>query len=250
MSLRPPPCRVTSSMAGPTDARRRCGRPSAGAGRRTVTSVAIAAATIAACRWVLGPWQRTWGATDAEGTATLVGDDLTAEPVTQTTRAIAIDAPPERIWPWLVQLGADRGGFYSYDWLEDLFGLRIHSATAIVPEWQDLDVGDVVYADRARTGGWVVVALVPDRAVVMKAADVSQRRPVARDEGVGWEFQWTFALEPGEDGLTRLLVRERVAFGRRVTRLLMTPVGLVSFVMTHKMLRGIKERAEAPPATA
>jgi len=206
---------------------------------------AVGAAAVGTCQWVLRPWQRGWGATEAEIEAELPGDELTAEPADQITRAITVDAPAERIWPWLVQLGADRGGFYSYDWLEDLFGLRIHSATTIVPEWQDLGVGDLVYADRARHGGWVVVDLVPERALVMKVADVGTRQPVGRDDGLGWEFQWTFALQPRGDGRTRLLVRERVAFGRRWFGLLMAPVGLVSFVMTRRMLRGIKARVEA-----
>jgi hypothetical protein len=213
--------------------------------RRAVVVGTVAAMGIGAYRWVVGPWQRSWGATEVELEAALPGDDLTAEPADQITRAMTIDAPAEQVWPWLVQLGADRGGFYSYDWIEDLFGLRIHSATEIVPEWQDLQVGDLVYADRARSGGWVVVDLVPDRALVMKVADVATRQPVGRDEGLGWEFQWTFALQPRGDGTTRLLVRERVAFGRRWFGVLMTPVGLVSFLMTRKMLRGIKERAEA-----
>jgi hypothetical protein len=200
---------------------------------------------VAVLRWVVEPWQRTWGATAAEAGAALPGDEHTRQPAEQVTRAITVEAPSDRIWPWLVQLGADRGGFYSYDWLEDLFGLRIHSATQIVPEWQHLRVGDLVYADRARTGGWIVMELVPERVLVMKVADVERRAPIDRHEGLGWEFQWTFALQPEGDGRTRLLVRERVAFGRRLTRLLMSPVGVVSFVMTRRMLRGIRERAEA-----
>jgi hypothetical protein len=213
--------------------------------RRALLAGALGVTAAGAYHWALRPWQRGWGASEAELDAVLPGDELTVEPADQITRAITVDAPAERIWPWLVQVGADRGGFYSYDWLEDLFGLRIHSATQIVPEWQELRVGDLVYADRARSGGWVVVALVPDRALVMKVADVATRAPVGRHEGLGWEFQWTFALQPAGDGRTRLLVRERVAFGRRLAGALMGPVGLVSFVMTRRMLLGIKERAEA-----
>ena len=145
-----------------------------------------------------------------------------------------------------MQLGADRGGFYSYDWLEDLFGLGIHSANQIVPGWQERATGDLVHANQAGTGGWYVVELRPNDTLSMKVANLGQARPLVRDEGLGWEFLWTFALRPLGDGRTRLLVREKVAFGHRFTRWCMKPVGLVSFVMTRKMLLGIKQRAEAP----
>jgi hypothetical protein len=207
-----------------------------------INGIGVAAAIVG---WKLfDPWQRHWGATRAEATGALPGDELTAGPVEQCTRAIAVVAPPERVWPWLVQMGADRGGFYSYDWLENLFGLHIHNADRIVPDWQQLAAGDMVWANRARTGGWVVELVVPGEAVVMKVADAATGRAVTRSEGVGFEFQWTFALRPTPDGGTRLLIRERTAFGRRSTRLLMTPVGPVSFLMTRKMLDGIRRRAE------
>jgi hypothetical protein len=179
----------------------------------------------------------------------LTGDDHVAEPATQLTRAITIDAPPAAVWPWIAQLGADRGGFYSYDRLENLFGLGIHSADHVVEEWQDVRVGDIVYASRSRTGGWLVVECRPGEALVLRVADVATRRPLGRDEKLGWEFLWTFALRGTDDGRTRLLVRERVAFTNPVTRILMAPVGLVSFVMTRRMLLGIRSRAEAAIST-
>ena len=213
--------------------------------RRSVvlgTGAAAVVGATAACR--MQRWQRNWGATAAEIDADLPGDELTAQPTEQCTRAITIDATPEEVWPWLTQLGADRGGFYSYDWLENLFGLDIHNADVIVPEWQHLDVGDMVWAAGSRTGGWVVVLIVPNEALVMKVADVDTRRAVTRDDGIGFEFQWTFALRELPRGGTRLIVRERVAYGRLLTRWLMAPVGLISFVMTRKTLLGIKQRVE------
>jgi hypothetical protein len=201
-------------------------------------------ATLAYRSW-LKPWQQRWGATDEEVSAHLPGDDLLDEPASQITRAITIDAPREEVWPWIVQLGADRGGFYTYDRLENLFGLDIHSADHIVEQWQDLEVGDVVHADRARTGGWYVVDLRPDEALVLKVADLAAGRPLRRDEKVRWEFLWTFALRDSPGGGTRLLVRERVAFGSALTGVLMAPVDLVSFVMTRGMLLGIKSRVES-----
>lgn len=212
--------------------------------RSVVVSGVGAAAFVGWRRWVR-PWQRNWGATEGEIAAALPGDGVTPPPAEQNTRAITIAAPPDDVWPWLVQMGADRGGFYSYDWLENLFGLRIHNADRIVDEWQELAVGDMVWGDRRRSGGWVVVHLEPNEALVLKTADAETRRAVRRDEGVGFEFQWTFALRPDPNGGTRLLIRERAAYGRTITRLLMAPVGLVSFVMTRRMLEGIRRRAES-----
>lgn len=193
---------------------------------------------------LLRPWHEHWGATESEMIEILRGDHLVAAPAHQVTRAISIEAAPGQVWPWIAQLGADRGGFYSYDWLEDRFGLDIHSATDVRPEWQDLSVGDVVYANRARTGGWYVADLKPGELLVLAMADLLRDRPLRRDEGLRWEFLWTFALRPEGAG-TRLIVRERVAFGSRLSKWLMAPMGLVSFVMTRKMMYGIKARSEA-----
>jgi hypothetical protein len=211
--------------------------------RRWPAAAAAAAAAVVGYRTLVRPWHQRWGATDAEVNVHLPGDELVAEPATQVTRGITIEAPPEDVWPWLLQLGADRGGFYTYDWLENLFGLGIHSADEVVPAWQQRAVGDLVYADASGGGGWYVAELRPNEALVLKMANVAASRPAQRDEL--WEFLWTFALIEASAGTTRLLVRERVGFGSRLTRFLMAPVGFVSFVMTQRMMRGIKARAEA-----
>ena len=212
--------------------------------RRGVAAGLAAGARVLVHREVVRPWHERWGATDEEVAAVLPGDDLIEEPADQITRAITIDAPPDEVWPWVVQIGADRGGFYSYDWLENLFGLGIHSADRIVPEWQERQVGDLVFAEAKGSGGWYVVEVRPGEVLAMQVGDPSVGRPARRDEGARWQFQWTFALREGPGGTTRLLVRERVAFGSAVTRLVMAPVGLVSFAMTRKMLLGNKVRAE------
>jgi hypothetical protein len=209
------------------------------------SAVAVVGGLVALYEWRVKPWQQRWGATDEEIALALPGDGLLEEPASQVTRAITIDASREEVWPWLVQLGADRGGFYTYDVLENLFGLDIHSADRIVDEWQDLEVGDLVYADRARTGGWRVMELRPNDALVLAVADPSTGMPLGRDENLRWEFQWTFAVRDVPGGGTRLLVRERVAFGSTLTRIAMTPVGVVSFVMTRGTLLGIKARVES-----
>lgn len=218
--------------------------------RRWPAAVVAAGTAAAGYRHLVVPWQSRWGATDEEAAGPLPGDELVAEPAAQATRAITIDAPPEDVWPWVAQLGADRGGFYSYDRLENAFGLGIHSADRIVPEWQDRAPGDLVHADAAGRGGWYVMEVRPVDALVLQMADIPAGRPARRDVHLRWEFLWTFAVRPGPQGTTRLLVRERAGFGSRVTRLALAPLGLVSFVMTRATLRGIKARAEGRVAAA
>ncbi len=195
-------------------------------------------------RWVT-PWHEQWGATGNEARMSLPGDEFVVEPAHQVTRAITIDAEPAGVWPWLAQLGADRGGFYSYAGLENLFGLGIRNSDVIVPAWQQREVGDLVFADAKGSGGWYVMEVLPGEALVLQVGDVRAGRPLRRDEQMRWEFSWSFVVRPAPDGRSRLLVRERAGFGSRLTKLAMSPLGFVSFVMTQKMLRGIKARAEA-----
>ena len=126
-------------------------------------------------------WCLTWGATDDEADGPLAGDDLLAKPAIVTTRAVQVDAAPAAIWPWLVQMGPGRGGAYTYDWIENLFGLGMHSADEILPEFQDLEVGD---AQRLGARGPVlrVAVLEPRRALVLRS-----------DDG---NWVWAFALAP------------------------------------------------------
>ena len=106
-------------------------------------------------------------------------------------------------------------------------------------------VGDLVAADARCTAGWYVVDLSPNEALVLQMADLNKGQPAQRAQRPGWEFLWTFALRPDGDGATRLLVRERVGFANTAVRLLFAPVGVVSFVMTRRMLLGVKTRVEA-----
>ena len=191
-----------------------------------------AVATDRLYRRYLRDWVLTWGATDEEVARRLPGDELLESADIVATRAIGIEAPPSAIWPWLVQMGPGRAGAYTHDWIENVIGLDMHSADRIVPEWQHLEVGDVLRSEEGRPGM---------RVEILEPEHVLSNRSEAGD------WVWTFALAPG-DGSTRLISRNRIAMkgaaaAQHLGMLLMEPGSLV---MERKMLLGIKERAEAP----
>jgi hypothetical protein len=177
-------------------------------------------------------WYLTWGATAEEVDRVLPGDDLLPEADMLSTRAITIDALPAQVWPWLVQMGSGRGGAYTYDWIENVFGLGMHSADEILPQFQDLSVGDVLPMGDQGPGMRVEVCDAP-------------RTLVFRSEDGRWV--WIFSLAE-QSGGTRLVSRNRIAEGgasvtrRLADRLIMEPGSLV---MERKMLIGIRDRAEA-----
>lgn len=172
-----------------------------------------------------------WGATAEEGARALPGDDLLPAPDVLSTRVVTVAATPEQIWPWLVQMGPGRGGAYTFDWIENLFGLDMHSAEVILPQFQDLAVGDVLPMGKSGPRMRVVV-LEPARAMVLASEDGT--------------WVWAFGLYPTDEG-TRLVSRNRIALpdankaARSIYLLVMEPGSLV---MERKMLRGIAERAE------
>jgi hypothetical protein len=203
---------------------------------RAAVAGAAAIGSAAAYLLVVRPWQLRWGATDEERDATLAGDDLLPNPDLIATRAITVHALADQVWPWIAQLGQGRGGFYSYDALENLVGCDIHSAERIVPEWQDLKVGDQVKL--APEVGLGVAGVEPDRALVLRGGVPMGTVPPPYD------FTWAFIVREQPDGTTRLLVRERYAYTQRWAPSLVEPVAVVAFVMTQRMLRGIRDRAE------
>lgn len=181
--------------------------------------------------------QLRWGATDAELAAALPGDDRVPKADLVATRAIDVAAPPAAVWPWLAQLGQGRGGFYTYTSLENLAGCEMRNASRVVEEWQDLAVGDQVrlHPDLPLT----VVDLEAGRAFVLQGV------PGAVDSSPPFDFTWAFAVVPGEaEGASRVLVRERYGYLRWWTSLMVEPVSWVSFVMSERMLRGIRDRAQ------
>jgi hypothetical protein len=199
--------------------------------------------------WLIRPWYLTWGATGEEINRTWPGDDLSPRPVSLATRALTIHAPATAVWPWIVQLGQDRGGSYSYTWVENLLLADMHNAERIQPEWQRRQVGDTVWlARKDRYGGRgrvVVAVLEPNRAMVLVSPSDAER--IFRG-GRAKNGSWTFILEPVDAHTTRLILRSRGAQAESFAamlfgRLVFDPV---HFLMERKMMLGIKERAENP----
>ncbi len=211
--------------------------------RGIVRAVALIGSVIVAYCALFRRRHLTWGAEPDEVRATLPGDDLVPFPKLEATRAVTIEARPEDVWPWLMQLGADRGGFFSYDTLENLFGLGIHTVDRYVGDWQHVQVGDFIAADARARGGWYVERVEPHHALVLRSGDPNtgeRFEPCSAPLGC---FVWSFVLEP-RDGSTRLLARARYGYPCRWAAPVVEAIELADFLMTERMLRGIKTRAE------
>ncbi len=168
-----------------------------------------------------------WGATDGEAHARLPGDELLEQADGVATRAITIDAPASAVWPWIAQIGpSPRGGAYTYDWIENLLGLNMHSTDRVLPAFQHPQIGDTLCYGRNR----------------MRFERVEPRRVLAtRSEDGNWV--WSFVL--GEhNGQTRLISRNRFRLPSLSAKIGMVPMEPASLVMERKMLHGIKQRAE------
>ena len=194
----------------------------------------ILASAIALAAIYGGPvrrWMGQWGSTPEERARVMPGDGAISHPTHQETQAITVDAPASDIWPWLVQIGSQRGGLYSYDWLDRLFGfLGGPSTTRILPEFQHLTVGDRIEWGRDYL---TVAAVEPDRTLVLSY------------EGHGMEWVWQFGLYPIDDDHTRLVSRGTERTPSTATFwFFMRVMEPASFVMTRKMLLNVKKRAE------
>lgn len=218
--------------------------------------VGAAALSVVTARWSA----LHWGATTEESREPLPGDELIADPGLVATRAITIEALPEMVWPWVVQIGADRGGFYSYDRIENLVGCNLRSVKTVVPEWQHLGPGDLVrlHPQVALT----VVSVEPDHSLVLRAAPPTNRdragseatppdgiRPRGATPDAPYDFTWAFVLRRHPHTATRLITRERFGYTHRWSPLLVEPVSAASSLMSQKMLRGIRDRAERQART-
>lgn len=182
------------------------------------------------------PWAMRWGSSAGEVAAALPGDAAALVPTYRIQHAVTVRAPPERIWPWLAQLGEDRGGFYSFDRVERLAGLHVSNADRIHPEWQQLAAGDTVFATHVgwlgmrRRLGWRVAEARRDTVLVLE----------------GWG---SFVLVPTGPETTRLIARTRGAAPDNLAAVALAPLGLtifepMHFVMQRRMLLTLKARAE------
>ncbi len=193
-----------------------------------ITAVSVTVAAIAYIRW-FRPWQLTWGATADEVSRPLAGDDLVERPTFNATRAITIGAPPAEVWPWLVQVGLTRAGWYSYDILDNL-GHR--SSRQILPEFQDLSPGGIIPMSPDGTQGMNVLSMEPPHTMVW---------------GTPGDTTWTWQLDDAENDSTRLLARVRARYHWLSPAIAFS--ALVEFGdiwMMRKMLIGIRDRAEHP----
>jgi len=189
--------------------------------------------TLALLYWFpIRRWMGRWGSTLSDLTRVMPGDRLIVDPTYSGTMTIIVNARPKHIWPWLMQMGYQRGGLYSYDWLDRLFGfLDRPSATRILPEFQDLAVGDEIPLGRGV--GWPVAVIEPSRALVLDM----------RNSGIDWV--WQFGIYPVDEKRTRLVSRSRVRSRTLWAWLLTCAIEPAGFVMTRRMLLGLKQRAEA-----
>lgn len=198
-------------------------------GRPCRTPLAALVALAAAVYFrVVRPWHMNWGATEAEARGAVAGDELMPEAGIVSTRVVEVTAPPRAVWPWLVQMGPGRGGAYTYDWIERRLGLDIRNVDRIVPELQNLAVGDEIEMPGYRMR---VERLDPERAMVVRSSNGS--------------WVWAFELRV-TDGHTRLISRNSFDTSRlRLQDWLAYPIiEPGSWVMERKMLLTIKKRAE------
>lgn len=201
-----------------------------------VVPFGILVAAIAAIYVVLiRPWAMNWGSTRAERGASLPGDDLVPDARYVTTRAVTIAAAPAAIWPWLVQMGQDRAGFYTHNWVERALRSGIHDVHVIHPEWQELVPGSLMHTNHDIGGkamGWPVEAVDREHSIVLR----SKSMPMG---------SYAFVLRPIDEGHTRLIVRDRAAWKRSelpFTGLVYEPLHAY---METGLIRGVRQRVEA-----
>jgi len=193
-------------------------------------------------------WNKNWGAIGDEGSKVIAGDGIVPQPKSQFTCGIGINAPPREVWPWLVQIGCQRGGWYSYDLLDNG---GVASADRILPEFQQLAVGDPVYATRDGKLSFPVVEILPEKALVLGGTIDTKtgKGAVYREADMQAYFSggMAFAVEEQADGTTRLLFRSRQDWNEGNLNNLLYGRFLepIAYEMTRKTLKTLKSRIEA-----
>ena len=209
-------------------------------------AVPVVIGFLIAYQLILRPWHHRWGASDAEVQGTLAGDNLIAG-TCQFTHGITINTPPDRIWPWLMQIGQDRSGFYSYTPLENLFGCEMPKVERLNPDWKPRAEEETVWfcaPKKFKGEGYMVAAVVePEKAFVMVSGPDWSALQTGNHAAGG---SWGFILEPIDASHTRLLARLR---GGTPPTLAARVVGAAfwdpaHFFMERKMLKTIKRLAE------
>ncbi len=221
---------------------------------KTLFESVVAALSIALLiifRPLVRRWYIHWGATESEAARLLPGDNLVPHPRVKYTRAISIESTPDRIWPWLVQMGQGKGGMYSYEQLENLAGCDMHNADQILPQYQNIKVGDHLKLGPKGYPAYTVLGVQPQQALILAAADViPERDGITLPDPLPKEYtlsNWVFYLYPITPHTTRLLVRSLLDYEPNgwskwmIWRVITEPI---AFVMERKMLREIKKRVE------
>jgi len=214
---------------------------------RVLSAAAAGTALAVVYHRIVRPWHRHWGTTEQELRREWPGDALVPNACGDQTHALTINAPAAEIWPWIVQIGQDRAGFYSYTPLENIVGCEMRNADRIVSEWQQRQVGDMVWMTpkhKFRGVGRMEVALLePERAMILiPPRDV----PPSLSISGGVKATWGFILDPIDEHSTRLIMRARAESSPRLRDRM---VGYAfwepaHFVMERKMMLAIKQRAE------
>lgn len=211
--------------------------------RRPLRTIAPPSAAALAALWGLRRLGRLSGVTAGEAADALPGDEIVADPMWQSTRAITIEAPPEQIWPWIAQMGypSHRAGWYTPHWLDRLtFGIKQHSADHILPELQQLEVGDRVTDSDDWSTYFTVEAVEPPHTLVLH----STRHVIKPIQTI--DFSWAFTIGELSPGRSRLLIRARATYTpRRALPFVELVIGPSDFLNVSAMLRGIKKRVEA-----
>ena len=202
---------------------------------KRVTAIAGLVAILYAAR----RYYRNWGTSKGECQGRLPGDELIGDPVIQVTEAVWIDSPPSVTWPWLLQMGQDRGGHYSRRAFENVVGLRMHNPDGPNPEWKQLAVGDTL---QLKPKGWMglpdglafkVDAITPERSIVLRATSPDLPRVV-----------WSFNLQPHWATHARLLARVRIGLRHPGEVVAVELVRPVIALLLRKVLLDIKRRVQ------